>query len=112
ARAGRAASIDKYAIHALARYKEPIMAAVFQIKQPTSYNNTRQRLAYTSANGASTAAFGSETQQVRLVATSPCFYLVFSTTDTSSQAASTSGDFLPANWVDHVTVRPGQKVSV
>jgi hypothetical protein len=80
-------------------------------KQPGSYPNTRQRIPYTST-AASSSAFGSQTYQVRLSASSPIFYLVFSTTDSSSTAASTSGDFLPQNWVEFIGVHPGQKISI
>jgi hypothetical protein len=62
---------------------------IFQIREPSSYNSARQRVPYTSA-AASSAGFGTETQQVRIAATSPVFYLIFSGTDTASTAARIS----------------------
>ena len=55
------------------------------------------------------AAFGPETFQIR-VATSgqPAYIKVGDGTPT----ASTSDPLMPANWVDYLTVTPGQKIAV
>lgn len=69
-------------------------------------NSTTQAVAYTGTAAASTSGVGAQTYQVRIVANSACHY-VFGATPT----ATTSDPFLPANWVEYVTVTPGQKIS-
>jgi hypothetical protein len=63
----------------------------------------------TSATAVASTAFSSQAYQVRVATTSAsgCFYVVGDGTPT----ATTSGVFLPANWVDYVTITPGEKIS-
>lgn len=65
-----------------------------------------------SAGSQATAAFGSQTYQVR-VATSaqPAFIKIFDATSPSSTASS-SDVLVPANCWDYFTVTPGQKLAV
>ena len=70
-------------------------------------NGTTQTVAYTGTAAASTNAFGAGTNAVRIVANSACHY-----TFGSAPTATTSDPFLPANWVEYVYVRPGEKISV
>lgn len=65
-----------------------------------------QTIAYDGSVGA-TNAFGSQTYQVRIVANSACHYQI----GDGAQTASTASPFLPANWVEWVTVAPGQKIA-
>ena len=67
---------------------------------------TTQTVAYTGTAAASTNAFGAQTYKVRIVANSACHY-VFA----ASPTAATTDPFLPANWIETVTVTPGQKIS-
>ena len=62
-----------------------------------------------SGSSQATAAFGAETFQIR-VATGgqPAFVKVGDGTPT----ATTSDTLMPANWVDYLTVTPGQKIAV
>lgn len=56
-----------------------------------------------------TNGFGSETWQIRIVSSTACNYHIY---DTGSPTASNTTDpYLPANWVEYVTVTPGQKIS-
>lgn len=74
--------------------------------QDAARNGTTQAVAYTGTAAASTNAFGAQTYMVRVVANSACHY-----TFAASPTATTSDPFLPANWVEYVTVTPGQKIS-
>lgn len=74
--------------------------------QDTDRNSTTQTVAYTGTAAASTNAFGSQTRRLRIVANSACHYLV-----SGSPTAATTDPFLPANWVEYVTVAPGEKIS-
>lgn len=58
-------------------------------------------------NTAITNAFGAATFQIRIVANSACHYKI----GDGAQTASTSDPFLPANWVEWITVTPGQRIS-
>lgn len=62
-----------------------------------------------SGSSQASAAFGPETFQIR-VATSgqPAYVKV----DDGTPTATTSDALMPANWVDYVTVTPGQKIAV
>lgn len=66
-----------------------------------------QNVAFTGTSAASTA-FGTQTYQIRIVSTAACRVLVGDGTPT----ALTTSSFLPPNWVDVVTVTPGQKIAV
>lgn len=83
------------------------MGAQFE-KQSSSRSGTTQTVAYTGTSATCTNAFGSQTYQIRLGATSACFYKVV---EAAGGAATTSDVFLPANWIEYVTVTPGQKIS-
>lgn len=54
-----------------------------------------------------TNAFGAQTYQIRLVANSACHYKI----GDGAQTAAASDPFLPANWVEWITVTPGQRIS-
>lgn len=68
--------------------------------------STTQTIAY-DGNVAVTNAFGAQTYQVRVVANSACHYKI----GDGAQTAATSDPFLPASWVDVVSVTPGQRIS-
>lgn len=69
---------------------------------------TTQTIGY-DATVAITNAFGAQTFQIRIVANSACHYHVYENGGTAT--ATTSDPFLPANWIEVVTVAPGQKIS-
>jgi hypothetical protein len=83
----------------------------FFSKQPASRQGTVQNVAYTGTAGTTTNPLGAETYQVRLSATSCCFYLI---TETANVVAATTsnGTFLQAGFIDYAIVSPGQKISV
>src|SRR3954451_10877115 len=60
----------------------------------------------TTSTAVASAAFGSQTRQIRIAAPSACSFKV----DQSPTAATTDA-LLPANWVEYITVTPGQKIS-
>jgi hypothetical protein len=72
----------------------------------SSRNSTTQAVAYTGTAAASTNAFGTQTRQIRIVANSACHYAIAGT-----PVAVVTDAFLPANWVEYVTVNPGEKIS-
>jgi len=72
----------------------------------TSRLSTTQTIAY-DASTAITNAFGAQTYQVRVVANSACHIRI----GDGAQTATAADPFLPANWVQVVTVTPGQRVS-
>ncbi len=74
--------------------------------QPSSRNGTTQAVAYTGTAAASASAFGEYTTKVRIVANSACHYVI-----SQSPTAVVTDAFLPANWVEYVTVAPGEKIS-
>ncbi len=74
--------------------------------QPASRNSTTQTVAYTGTAAASTNAFGGQTRQIRVVANSACHILI----DTAP-VATVAAPLLPANWVEYITVNPGEKIS-
>jgi hypothetical protein len=61
----------------------------------------------TTSTAVASAAFGAETHQIRIAATANCFFKI----DQAPTAAATDA-FLPLNWVEYITVTPGQKISV
>ncbi len=76
-------------------------------QQSAAYGVT-QTIAY-DATTAIANPFGSQTRQVRLVANSACHYHVYEAAGVAT--ATTADPFLPANWIEPVTVSPGQKIS-
>lgn len=56
-----------------------------------------------------TNAFAAGTYQIKIVANSACHYRVYDSTGTAT--ATTADPFLPANWIEYLTVSPGQKIS-
>lgn len=74
--------------------------------QNAARNETTQAVAYTGTAAASGNAFGTQAYMVRIVANSACHYAFG-----ASPTATTDDPFLPANWVEYVTVTPGQKIS-
>lgn len=68
-----------------------------------------QALAYTGSSSSSSSAFGAQTYQLYLAATSAC---VFKVGDVSQTAVDdNTGVFLPANYPIYITVSPGQKIA-
>lgn len=76
-------------------------------RQSSSRNGTTQAVAYTGTSATCANPFGSATYQIRIASTSACNYRVVD----ASGAALTTDAFLPNNWVEYVTVQPGQKIS-
>lgn len=74
--------------------------------QNSSRNSTTQAVAYTGTAAASANAFGGQTRQIRVVANSACHILVG-----GAPVAAVTDPFLPANWVEYLTVNPGEKIS-
>lgn len=74
--------------------------------QNAARNGTTQAVAYTGTAAASTNAFGSQTYMVRIVANSACHYVIG-----GAPVAVVTDAFLPANWVEYITVNPGEKIS-
>ena len=82
--------------------------ADFYPVNPSSKNGTVNNVAIaTTSTAVASAAFGSQTYQIRIAATSACTYTLG-----ASPTAATTDALLPANWVEYVKVTPGQKVSV
>lgn len=69
---------------------------------------TTQTIAYDATVPISNA-FGPQTRQIRVVSNSACHYHIYEANGTAT--ATTSDPFLPANWIEAVTVSPGQKIS-
>lgn len=61
----------------------------------------------TTSTAVASAAFGSQTWQIRISAPATCFYKV----DKAPTAANTDA-LLPAPWVEYVKVSPGEKISI
>ena len=78
--------------------------------QNASREGVTQAVAYTGT-AATSSAFGTQTYQIRLAANSACHYLVSETSNVVLPTVAT-GAYLPAQWVEYVTVSPGQKISV
>lgn len=82
--------------------------AVFQIKAPSSRPGTTQTITTGAASATLTNPFGNETFQVRLSTTAACHYRVVE----AAGGTAVAGDaLLPANWVEYITVTPGQKIA-
>jgi hypothetical protein len=82
--------------------------AVFQIKAPSSRPGTSQDITTGAASATLTNAFGNETYAVRLSATAAVRYRVVEAAGGTAVATDT---LLPANWVEVITVTPGQKIA-
>lgn len=64
------------------------------------------------ASAVNSNAFGAQTYQVRLSATSACYYLITEGSEgTTVNVTTSNGSYLPANVIEYVTVTPGQKLS-
>ncbi len=68
-----------------------------------------QTVAATAASTTVTNAFGSQTYCIRIAADTP---VNFKVVEAAGATAATTDTYLPANWVDYITVTPGQKISV
>lgn len=79
--------------------------------QSSSRNGTTQAVAFTGTAATITNAFGGETWQVRLTANADCHYVISEAANVTTATVS-NGAYLPARWVEYVTVTPGQKISV
>jgi hypothetical protein len=75
-------------------------------KHHASRVGATQTIAYDS-NVAIANAFGPETFQLRLVASSVCCYRI----GDGAQTATTADTYLPANVIEYVIVSPGQRIS-
>lgn len=65
-----------------------------------------QVIAY-DASVAITNAFGPDCRQIRIVSSSACNFKI----GDGAQTATAADPLLPANWVEYVTVSPGQRIS-
>jgi hypothetical protein len=90
----------------LLRHSDGVTLMAGYEKQHASRNGVTQSIAYDTTT-AITNAFGSETYQIRLCADSACNYRI----GDGAQTATTADPFLPANFVEYVTVSPGQRIS-
>ena len=64
----------------------------------------------TTSTALASSAFSGETYQIRVSATAVCYMKIGDPSATPT--ATTSDALLPANWVDVITVTPGQKISI
>ncbi len=76
--------------------------------QSSSRVGVTQTIAY-DATVPATNPFGAQTYQITIVANSACHYHIYEASGTAT--ATTADPFLPANWIQSVTVSPGQKIS-
>ena len=84
------------------------MASSFLDKQPSSRQGATQIVSVSSGvSSATTAAFGSATYQIRICSDTFVNYNI----GTSSVSASSANSYLPPNWVEFVTVTPGQTLA-
>lgn len=63
----------------------------------------------TTSTAAASNAFGAQTFQVRVAASALSFYKIGDPAATPTAAATDV--LLPPNWIEYVTVTPGQKIS-
>lgn len=61
----------------------------------------------TTSTSVASAAFGSETWQVRIAAPAVCFFKI----DNGSPTAAATDAMLPPNWIEYVKVSPSQKIA-
>lgn len=76
-------------------------------RQPASRNGVTQTVAVSTVSAAATAAFGSQTYQLRLAANTAVNYRI----GDGAQTATAADPLLPANTVEYVTVSPGQRIA-
>ncbi len=82
------------------------MAFIDKVDSPNF--GVTQTIAY-DATVPITNAFGAQTRQIRVTGNSACHIRVY---DPAGTATCTTADpFLPANWIEYLTVTPGQKIS-
>jgi hypothetical protein len=62
-----------------------------------------------SGSSQASAAFGAETFQIRIATSGQPAYIKV---DDGTPTTTTSDALMPANWIDYVTVTPGQKIAV
>lgn len=74
--------------------------------QDTDRNTTCQQVTYTGTATAS-SAFDTQTRRIRVVANSACHILV----SKAGTLAATTDPFLPALWVEYLTVNGAEKIS-
>ncbi len=77
-------------------------------QQHSSRLGAAQLVAVGAASAASTA-FGSQTRQIRVSTTGACHFRVGQPSATTAVATD---PLLPVNWVEYVTVTPGQVIAV
>lgn len=65
-----------------------------------------QTIAY-DGSAAIANAFGDQTYKIQLVANSACHFKI----GDGAQTAAVTDPFLPANWIETLTVSPGQRIS-
>jgi hypothetical protein len=63
----------------------------------------------TTSTAAASSAFGAQTYQIRVCAAAVCYMKIGDPAATPT--AATTDAMLPPNWIDFVTVAPGQKIS-
>lgn len=63
----------------------------------------------TTSTAAASSAFGTQTYQIRVSAPAACFIKIGDPAATPTAAATDA--YLPPNWIDVITVTPGQKIS-
>jgi hypothetical protein len=77
-------------------------------KQSSSRTGVTQSVVSGVASATCTNPFGSQTYQIRVSCTAACYYKIV---EAAGGAAAATDVFLPNNWVEYVTVTPGQKIS-
>jgi hypothetical protein len=84
------------------------MASSFLDKQPSSRQGVTQVVSVSSGVSSVSTTFGTATYQIRLCSDTFCNYAI----GTSSVSASSANSYLPPNWVEFITVTPGQVLAV
>lgn len=74
--------------------------------QDSSRLGTTQTVAYTGTAGVCTNGFAAQVRQIRVVSDSACCIAI-----SGAPTATTADAFLPANWLEYITVNPGEKIS-
>jgi hypothetical protein len=72
-------------------------------------HSTSQNVAVGAASATVTNAFGSQTYCVRISTTGACHFRIV---EAAGGTALATDPLLPTNWVDYITVSPGQKIAV
>jgi hypothetical protein len=68
---------------------------------------TAQNITATASTSVSTSAFGAQTYQIRVAATAAVNIRI----GDGSPTATTTDSLLPANWIEYITVNPGQRLA-